>query len=67
MNWAPKLATNSSSFLSLNRFSTSAWRPNTLTSEWPVKASSTWALREPVWRHWSTNFTLERLVMARMV
>ena len=32
-NWDPKPAWNSSSFLSSNRFWTSRWRPNTLTSE----------------------------------
>ena len=32
-----------------------------------MKASSTWALSDPVWRHWSTNFALERLVMPFIV
>ena len=32
----------------------STWRrrPKALTTLWPVKTSSTWAFREPVWRHW---------------
>ena len=51
MNWAPKLAWNSSSFFSLNFASTSCWRPKTLTRAWPVKVSSTWAFRVPVWCH----------------
>ena len=41
-NWAPKLASYSSSFLAANGASTSRWRPKTLTSSWPVKASSIW-------------------------
>ncbi len=67
MNWAPKLASYSSSFFSLKLASTSRWRPNTLTSAWPVKASSTWALSVPVWVHCSTKRFFERLAMSRMV
>ena len=67
MNCAPKLASNSSSFLSANRFSTSRWRPNTLTSEWPVNASSTWAFSVPVWLHWATNRFFDRFAMKRSV
>ena len=43
------------------------WRPKTFTSEWPVKASSTWAFSVPVWRHWAMNRVLDRLVMSRTV
>ena len=48
MNWAPKLAWNSSSFCSAKPSSTSRWRPNTLTSSCPVNASSICALSWPV-------------------
>ena len=34
---------------------------------WPVNVSSTRALSAPVWRHWSTNFTRDRLVMSFIV
>ena len=51
MNCAPKLASYSSSFLASNRSSTSLLRRTTLTSAWPVNASSTWALSEPVCVH----------------
>ena len=60
MNCAPKLALNSSSFLSRNTCSTSRWRPNTLTSSWPVNASSMWPFSAPVCRHWATNSFCER-------
>ena len=60
MNCAPKLAVNSSSFFSLNRCSTSRCRPNTLTSECPVNASSTWALSEPVCAHCAMKRFFER-------
>ena len=53
MNWAPKLASNSSSFVSRKRSSTSRWRPKLFTMAWPVKASSTWALSAPVCLHWA--------------
>ena len=32
-----------------------------------MNASSTCAFRVPVWRHWSTNFVFDLLVMNRMV
>ena len=32
-----------------------------------MNASSTCALSVPVWRHWSTNFVFDRLVMNRIV
>ena len=67
MNWAPKLAWKSSSFFSLNRCSTSRCRPNTLTREWPVKASSTCAFSVPVCVHWATKRFFERLVMNLIV
>ena len=36
MNWARKLAWYSSSLRSAKSRSASCWRPNTLTSSWPV-------------------------------
>ncbi len=39
-NWAPKLDPNRSSLRSAKTACTSRCRPNTLTSEWPVNASS---------------------------
>ncbi len=39
-NWARNPARNSSSLVSVKRRSTSAVRPNAVTSSWPVKASS---------------------------
>ena len=41
-NWAPKLDLYSSSLARAKAASTSCCRPNTLTSEWPVNASSMW-------------------------
>ncbi len=35
--------------------------------EWPVKVSSTRALRSPVWRHWAMNFDRDRLVIIFIV
>ena len=32
-----------------------------------MKASSTWALSDPVWAHWATNLRFDRRVMARIV
>ena len=66
MNWAPKLASYSSSFVGANRSSTSRWRPNTFTSAWPVNASSTCALSAPVCCHWAMNCFCERLAICRV-
>ena len=54
-NCAPNDASYSFSFSSAKVSSTSAWRPNTLTSAWPEKVSSMWELSRPVRRHWSMN------------
>ena len=43
--------------------STSRWRPNTLTSSWPVNASSMCALSAPVCFHCATNCFCERLAI----
>ena len=43
--------------------STSRWRPNTLTSAWPVKVSSICALSTPVCRHCAMNCFCERLAI----
>ena len=67
MNCAMNPASYSSSFLLRNVASTSRWRPNTLTNEWPVNASSICALSAPVCRHWATNRPCERLVIALIV
>ncbi len=48
MNCARKLASNSSSFFAANSASTSARRPNTRTSSWPVNDSSICAFSCPV-------------------
>ena len=61
MNWAPKPASNRSSFLALNAARTSSWRPKTLTSWWPVKVSSTMPLSSPVLFHCCTKCFCERL------
>ena len=61
-NWAAKLARYSSPFSASNERCTSSCRPNTLTRAWPVKASSIWALRDPVRRHWATNCRWERRI-----
>ena len=63
-NCAPKLASYSSSFSSAKRCSTSSWRPKTLTSAWPEKVSSMWALSWPVRRHCSMNMPCERFMIA---
>ena len=55
MNWAPKLVRYNSSLYSVNCCSTSRCRPNTLTSEWPEKASSMCPFSLPVVRHCATN------------
>ena len=60
MNWAPKPAAYRSSFLVSNSSSVSRLRPNTLTSPWPVKVSSTTALSSPVLFHCWMNFFCER-------
>ncbi len=39
-NWAPKLEPNRVALRSAKTASTSRCRPNTLTREWPVNASS---------------------------
>ena len=48
MNCALNDASYSAAFLSANCFSAARRWPNTLTSEWPVNASSTCAFRSPV-------------------
>ena len=62
-NWAPKLAWNSSSFLSAKPASTSRCRPNTLTSSWPVNASSIWPFSAPVCVHCAMNCFCERFAI----
>ena len=62
-NCAPKLEVNRRSFLAAKTASTSACRPNTLTSDWPVKASSMWPFSSPVAFHWETNSFCDRLPM----
>ena len=62
-NWAPNEALNSSSFLSSKTFSTSGWRPKTLTRLWPVNASSMCPLSSPVCRHCATNIFCERFAI----
>ena len=66
MNWAPKEDSNSSSFFSRNRASTSRWRPKDLTMAWPVKVSSTMALSAPVLRHWAMKRGRARAAIVRM-
>ena len=62
MNWAPKLR-----LVELARSSAAKrrldlrCRPNTLTSSWPVKASSIWPFSAPVCRHWAMNCFCDRL------
>ena len=46
--------------------STSRRRPNTLTSSWPVNASSIWALSAPVCVHWAMNCRCDRLAICRV-
>ena len=60
-NWAPKLDRKRFALRSANTASTSCRRPNTLTRDWPVKASSMWALSSPVAFHWATNSFCDRL------
>ena len=67
MNWAPKLAWKSSSFLTLKRSSTSFWRPKTLTRACPVKVSSIWPFSSPVFFHCPTKSFCERLAMSIVV
>ena len=45
----------SSSLRSSNRSPMSCWRPNTVTSSWPVKDSSICPFSCPVCRHWAVN------------
>ena len=63
-NCAPNDASYSLSFSSAKVRSTSSWRPNTLTSAWPEKVSSMWALSWPVRRHWSMNMPWLRFITA---
>ena len=49
--------------MSANVSSTSRRRPKTVTSSWPVNASSMCALSEPVCFHWATNSFCERLAI----
>ncbi len=61
MNWARKLDAYRR-WLCCSKVSiASCWRPNTLTSEWPVNISSMWPLSLPVVDHWSTNCGCDRL------
>ncbi len=66
MNWAPKLAWYSCSFSASKRACTSRWRPNTLTSEWPLNASSICPLSRPVCAHWAMNLRFDRLAIWRV-
>ena len=63
-NCAPNDASYSLSFSSAKVRSTSSWRPKTLTSAWPEKVSSMWALSLPVRRHWSMNMPWLRFITA---
>ena len=60
-NWAPKPDRNRLSLRVANSASTSRCRPNTLTSEWPVNASSMCPLSSPVAFHWAMNSRCDRL------
>ena len=66
-NCAPKLAWYSSSFLSLNRCSTSFWRPNTFTIACPVKVSSICALSAPVCVHCAMKSFCDRLAIVAVI
>lgn len=59
-NCALNAAWYSSSFSVWNFSSASFSRPNTLTSAWPEKASSTRAFRRPTFFHWIPNAFCER-------
>ena len=60
-NWAPKLDLNSTLVpLRENRLDLPL-PPNTLTSDWPVNASSIWPLSSPVDFHCSMKSFCERL------
>ena len=61
MNWAPKLALYSVLFRSANTASTSRCRPNTFTSDCPVKASSMCPFSSPVDFHCSMKSFCDRL------
>ncbi len=41
-----------------------SWRPNTLTTLWPVNISSTWPLRSPVVSHCRANCFCERFAIS---
>lgn len=62
-NCAPRAASNSSSLRRRNSASDSRCLPKTFTSWCPVNASSMWALRAPVLRHWAMNSFCARLPM----
>ena len=66
MNWAPKLAWYSCSFSASKRSWTSRCRPNTLTRECPLNASSICPLSRPVCAHWAMNLRFERLAIWRV-
>ena len=44
-----------------------SWRPNTLTTLWPVNISSTWPLRSPVVSHCRANCFCERLAISTVI
>ncbi len=44
-----------------------SWRPNTLTTLWPVNISSTWPLRSPVVSHCLANCFCERLAISTVI
>ena len=66
-NWAPKLAPKSWSLRSANTAATSRWRPKTLTSPCPVKASSMWPFSSPVAFHCAVNSFCERLPITPVI
>src|SRR6185369_3803233 len=55
MNCARNDAPNSLVLCSSKTSAASCWRPNTLTSAWPVYISSMWALSLPVLAHCAMN------------
>ncbi len=63
MNCALNDAPYSDSFSTANVSLAACWRPNTLTSAWPVYISSMCALSVPVLRHCSTNCGWDRLAI----
>ncbi len=64
MNCALNDAANTASLRVSNSSRASCWRPNTLTTSWPVKTSSMWPLSRPVLAHCFMNSGCDLLVTA---